>query len=134
MALINSVRSHGVCDSGQVADAPKQPAARPIFRISSLYETLFFPEKNRIAPLTNMAPPAAGLGNRAAPDWKALTLEEACAPPNPTTASPINPQPTRTVPMKEAILTTSVLPTTLTEPGLVSTALPDHCPRRNRDV
>jgi hypothetical protein len=46
--------------SGRAPDAPKHPRARPI-HLSSLYEILFRPENNRIAPLTNIAPPAAEL-------------------------------------------------------------------------
>jgi hypothetical protein len=132
----NCVRVSPSFGPGQVADAPKQPAARPFFfRISSLYETLFFPENNRIAPLTNIAPPAAGLGSRAALDWKALTLKVDCAPPKPTTAIAINPQPTRAVPMNEAIFTIRRHSHRRNiQPGLVFTAIPDQRPRCNLDV
>jgi hypothetical protein len=59
MAFLRRCESHSIRVRAGRPDAPKHPRAHP-FHLSSLYEILFRPENNRIAPLTNIAPPAAG--------------------------------------------------------------------------
>jgi len=90
-----------LCDrsSGQAPDAPKHLRARPI-HLSSLYEILFRPESNRIAPLTNIAVPAAELTGKprtGAACRVCIKLFELA--PTPTENNPKTPQPNKNVPM-----------------------------------
>jgi len=98
---ISCVRS-----SGRAPNAPKHPRARPI-HLSSLYEILFRPENNTIAPLTNIAPPAAGITGKPRLGAAARNASINLLPPPviPPGTNPKIPQPTNTVPMAKVSFT-----------------------------
>jgi hypothetical protein len=117
---------------GPGAGSPQASKAPARFHLSSLYEILFRPENNTIAPLTNIAPPAAEpTGN----PWPGALLKPATnlvepAPAIPAETKPKIPQPTNTVPMADANFTQTSDRANL-DPSRFFIAFPDPDPRRN---